>query len=253
MKNKTWTKEEMDYMYENYKGKVNVKKISIELNRSVTAIKARATKMGIGKWLEHQGYLTGNNVREILDKDPRAMAKLGLKFTKVGFFNVIKFENFVKWLKNNQDKWDSRKVEEYGLGVEPQWLKEKRKIDSSKPIISTKWTQKETEKLIAAYLLGKTVEEIAKEINRTCGGVNSKIVKLKSINKLPKKRIILKWTEEETKMLLELEKQNKTDIEIAYELGRDKIHIVDKRRNMRNRGLYTGMKGDKDEQTRICV
>ena len=94
------------------------------------------------------------------------------------------------------------------------------------------------------YLADKSFSELAESLNRSEGAIRSKINKLKYANKLPKKKIILRWSDEETNMLLDLEKNNLTDEEIAYELGRDKEHIVDKRRNLRNKGMYFGNKKD---------
>jgi len=43
-------------------------------------------------------------------------------------------------------------------------------------------------------------------------------------------------------MLLEFEKKGLSDKEIAYELGREKEHITQKRKFMRDNGKYHGYK-----------
>ena len=50
------------------------------------------------------------------------------------------------------------------------------------------------------------------------------------------------WTQEEMDMLLEFEKKGLSDKEIAYELGREKEHITQKRKFMRDNGKYHGYK-----------
>ena len=50
------------------------------------------------------------------------------------------------------------------------------------------------------------------------------------------------WSKEEINKMLELEKQGLTDKEIAYKLGRKRIHITDKRRMLRKQGLYESYK-----------
>lgn len=44
------------------------------------------------------------------------------------------------------------------------------------------------------------------------------------------------------KKMFELEKQGFTDKEIAKKLGREKLHISDKRRMLRKQGKYEGYK-----------
>lgn len=240
---KRWTKEELEYLQNNYKHS-KIKQIAKKLGRTEGAIGERAYFLGIGKWQENLGYLVSSKAGKLIGKDSRTLEKAGLKFKREGKLKVIELESFIKWLKNNQDKWDSRKLEEYGLGVEPEWLREKRKRDFIKPSFNKSWTKKETDLLIAGYIADKSFRELAESLNRSEGAIRSKISKLKVANKLPKNKIILRWSDEETNMLLELEKNNLTDEEIAYELGRDALHITDRRRNLRNKGLYIGKKGE---------
>lgn len=242
-----WTNEELEYLQSNYKH-TKIKKIAKKLNRTEGAVEERAYLIGVSNWKDNLGFISAYQAGKIIGKDSRTLQNAGLKFRREGKLKVIELESFIKWLKNNQDKWDSRKLEEYGLGVEPKWLREKRTRDFVKTTFNKAWTKKETDILIAGYLADKSFSELAESLNRSEGAIRSKINKLKVANKLPKKKIILRWSDEETNMLLELEKNNLTDEEIAYELGRDKEHIVDKRRNLRNKGMYFGNKKDFSNQ-----
>jgi len=86
----------------------------------------------------------------------------------------------LEWLKNNQDKWNSTRLDEYGLGVEPQWLKEKRKTDIDIPKRKFyKWTKQEDQKLILYYKQGKlTYKQIGEKLNRSESAVDHRLSKL---------------------------------------------------------------------------
>jgi len=45
------------------------------------------------------------------------------------YCNMIDFDTFVKWLEQNQDRYDSRTIEYLALGFEFDWLREKRRRD----------------------------------------------------------------------------------------------------------------------------
>ena len=45
----------------------------------------------------------------------------------------VKQEDLLEFLKAHQDIWDSRYLEIYGFGSEPEWLIKKRKEDSLYP------------------------------------------------------------------------------------------------------------------------
>lgn len=93
---------------------------------------------------------------------------------------LIKLEDFIKWLKAHQDLWDSRRLEPYALGYEPEWLVEKRKRDSEITTKSrgTKYTPYE-DALIVMYLKqDKTQKEIGALIGRSEASVNARIMRL---------------------------------------------------------------------------
>ena len=111
--------------------------------------------------------------------------KCGLKSKRIAplgvrKFTYIRFIDLVNWLKNNQEKWDSRRVELFSLGEEPEWLNIKRKSDEEIPINRfKKWNQYEDAQIICMYKQGKKHKDIALVLNRS---INSVQHRLKRIN-----------------------------------------------------------------------
>ena len=59
---------------------------------------------------------------------------LGLKYkiqkvSKSKSYKYVEIKDLYEFLQQNQNIWDSRNLEKNILGVEPNWLKEKRKLD----------------------------------------------------------------------------------------------------------------------------
>ena len=56
------------------------------------------------------------------------------------------------------------------------------------------------------------------------------------------KKINIRWKPIEVEIMYKLEKQGKTDSEIAEELGREIYHIRDKRKRLKRNNEYRGYK-----------
>lgn len=138
-----WTQEELDYIREVW-GDKTVPQIAKHLGRSVTAVKVKTARLGyIGqKWSGEM--MSARKVSELLGVDVHTVCdfwipKYGLKAKRrqLGVTKktttIIMFEDLLRWLEAHQDLWDSRRVEMYALGMEYDWLKEKRKADAEKP------------------------------------------------------------------------------------------------------------------------
>jgi hypothetical protein len=85
----------------------------------------------------------------------------------------------LEWCKEHQDLWDSRKVELFALGEEPEWLKTKRKLVTNKPKKTfQKWTRKEDNKAIDLFKFGYKYKDIAKELSRSTEAVERRLSRL---------------------------------------------------------------------------
>lgn len=249
---KNWTQEEESYLMDNW-GTMTIKNLARSLCRTEDAIIVRAKRLKLGS--PYMEYLNANQASQILGVDSHTVTdywiqKCGLKAKRQAMRNMpmwrICIDDLTEWLEQNQDKWDSRKVELYALGQEPEWMKEKRRADMKLPIQRfQKWTKKEEQLLMEYYRIGKSKKEIGHILGRTESGIQRKISRLKESGKLERSKIICHWGDEEIGMLLELERQGLSDAEIAWELGREAEHIVDKRRCLRKEGKYDGYKRDR--------
>ena len=208
----------------------------------------KAKRIGLGGCYKSTEYINANVVANTMGVDIHCVIdywikKCGLKARKKALIEIkmwfMRLEDLMKWLEANKDKWDSRKVEIYGLGSEPYWLKNKRDLDINIPDKQfKKWTTKDDARLIDYYKFGKRQSEIALILKRSESGIQRRISRLKERGILAKQNIKCKWTAKEDKLFKELEGKGLSDIKIAEELGRERIHIVDHRRNLRRNGLY---------------
>ena len=187
---KKWKKEEIEYLQENL-GNLSINYISKILNRSQDAIIVKAARLGIGGPTKKTDYLLPNIAGKMIGKDFKVIKYWidckGLKITYKVLKNkrrmLIKYEVFIKFLKDNQELWDSRKVEPYALGTEPNWLLLKRKIDRKKPRNSQqKWSKFDEIEAVRMKKEGYSIQEIADKINRSYPSVKRKLYDLRKEN-----------------------------------------------------------------------
>ncbi len=123
-------------------GNSTINAIQKKLNRGKEAIKIKATRLGLkGATSNSYKYITPCKVSKILGIDRHKVYRwinegvLKAKFQaicKERKMRCINFEDIIVYLEKNQSLWDSRKVEEYSLGYEYEWLKKKRIEDRRK-------------------------------------------------------------------------------------------------------------------------
>ncbi|MBE6160458.1 MAG: hypothetical protein E7157_05390 [Lactobacillales bacterium] len=138
LKHKAWTEEEEELLSDLW-GNKSIEYIAKKLNRSTSAIMNRVSKLGLGSHTENN--YDGIKIQEIADifnVDRNTIlvnwVALGLKIkvkniSKNRSYATVTIENLFKFLEQNQNIWDSRNLEENLFGIEPEWLKEKRKSD----------------------------------------------------------------------------------------------------------------------------
>jgi len=246
-----WIPEDIEYLEENW-GIVSLNFMEIKLDRTKNAILFKAKNIGLTKCYSSSEYVNANVVSKIMKVDRHCIIdywhdKCGLKARKKALIKMgmwfILLDDLMKWLEKNQDKWDSRKVENYGLGSEPQWLKDKRRNDIGVPEKHNQlWTKEEELLLINYYKHGKKQKEIGLAMHRSENSIQRKISRLKEKGLLHKQIIWIKWSEREEILFRKLEGKGLSDVGIAKKLGREEKHITDHRRNLRNKGLYIGRK-----------
>lgn len=219
-----WTDEEEKILRELW-GYQSIETIAKKLKRTPHALKLKAVKLGLGPMIKNNyEVLTINDISELLnvtrDRIVMTWVDLGLnlkkkRLTKTRTYYVVTIEDLITFLEEHQNEWDSRNLEVNILGVEPQWLREKRMRDlDENPLWYRKWTEEEIKKVEDLFKMGRTYEEIAAKVERSEWSVANLLRNRGYSYQLP-----IYWTEEEIKFLEE-NYLNMTYAEIAKQIGR---------------------------------
>ena len=133
-----WTKEEETLLSDLW-GTESLETIAKKLNRTVSSIKNKAFLLGLGSFKENN--YNGLTIKEISDLfnvniDIVSVSWIGLglkykvqKISKAKSYRYVEIKDLYEFLEANQNIWDSRNLEKNILGYEPEWLKQKRKLD----------------------------------------------------------------------------------------------------------------------------
>lgn len=186
MPKKTWTEEKVELLKDMW-GFKSIKVIAEKLEKTETAVILKAKSLGLGSAYTSE-LLNANQISQIFGVDRHVITDtwkdkynlpLKKKTIKKSYQWLISIEKLLKWCKENQKLWDSRKVELFALGSEPKWLKEKRKRDIEMPGRRFyKWTIEEDRKAVALFKIGYRYKDIAKVLNRSTDGVERRLSRL---------------------------------------------------------------------------
>jgi hypothetical protein len=180
--NRRWTKEEENFLVEKW-GKMKVSSISKKINRTEGAIKRKAVRLNLGvqmQWysVNEVAYMFGFSRRKVIFLiETGKISYLRDKTKKKRY--MIDEDSLMKFMKEYQNLWDTRKLTINIYQKKPNWFKEKEISDKN---ISIKkhnyWSEYETKILIDRYHKGWTLEAIAEEIGRSKCSVKNKLVKI---------------------------------------------------------------------------
>ena len=187
---KNWTYSEECFLHENW-GELNIKTIAKRLNRSIEAVKLKAQRLKLKAWAPSHECITLNQFHILmfgrcLESYTFAIWKReGLPIKKVKKINktylMIDFEQFIEWYKNHLTVIDISRTKDGDFGVEPDWLKEKRKADKMAAAYRMRsWTKQEDERLktlLKTYRYG--YREISIMLKRTEGSLKRRMNDLK--------------------------------------------------------------------------
>lgn len=234
---KKWTQEEIIYLEDSW-GVSSIPTIAKNLNRPIGGVKAKAYRIGLDQYLYSGGKVTLNLLIQNLGY--KSYTWIASQFFKYGCpiqnkkvnnrsVKVIDINEFWKWAKENQNILNFKEFEENSLGLEPEWVKEKRKEDklNLKKLNKGRLWTKEEENLLLAKLKSYryTCTELAKEFNRTESAILRKISKMKipyrPIPKNEKKINEIVWTKNENEKFIELYNSGYSIEEISYILKKN--------------------------------
>lgn len=156
-----------------------------KLNRTIDAIKIKASRLGLGSVLMGGDYITLNQLIIALSGHKESsylrkswVEKRGLPVHKKRvdkcYFNVVYIDEFWQWAEKHRSFIDFSKMEPLALGKEPEWVVEQRKKDYRALSLHRKdpWSPAEDSKLL--YLLGQQKYgylELSKMLNRSAGAI----------------------------------------------------------------------------------
>ncbi|HZK56683.1 MAG TPA: hypothetical protein VFD17_00100 [Clostridia bacterium] len=213
---RNWTKEEENYLAENW-GSISIPTIAKNLGRSVSAIQNKARRSDLGPFLESGDYISINQLmvamfgrgigkeytlKQWIDKG------LPIKTKKVNknSFKIIYLCDWWDWAEMNSTLIDFSKLEPLMLGKEPKWLEDQRKADQEKAFFKrSPWTPSEDDLL--ATLLNTyryTYRELSLRLNRTEGAIKRRMCDLGLKARPIRMSNYNPWTEEETKLMIDL-------------------------------------------------
>lgn len=183
-----WSPEEEEQLRELW-GLKTIPQISKIMERSHNAVLVKSKRLGLGAFKNSGEWLPALQIANILGIDVHTVTdywipKLSLPYKRIAprgkkYFKYIRLTDLMAWLESNLDKWDSRRVEPYALGNEPEWLQKKRKTDAaSSPRGCFKWTQHEDARLVTLYRRGVKIKDIAEELGRSPAGVEHRAARL---------------------------------------------------------------------------
>lgn len=220
---KPWTSEETEYLRENW-GNVSMDSISKHLNRTKVAIQLRASRLGLGPFLDNgYKYVTRHALLVALGYKSDSYKKIswiqnrGLKTHRIKVknqsFDVIYLNEFWKWAYENQYFLDFSKFEKYALGPEPKWVSNKRKNDCINTFKFTTLPWKEVEDLRLKRYIHENkygYKELSNKLNRTEGAIQRRICDLGIKERPIKADNHNKWSNDDYFNLGELIKQGAT-------------------------------------------
>lgn len=189
--NKRWTDEELEYLRESW-GNIPIKTLAINLQRTVTAIRVMGISLGLGSMMDNIEYVRLSEFvkysgikADYLKNTLVKKHNFPLKFRVICSHKryVVDLDEAEKWMEKNQSLYDGSKVRDELFAIMPDWLIEKRKIDSqTKRNISGRattkknWTDDEKAKLKEMLLQGKSNQEIADYFEITTGQLGRRII-----------------------------------------------------------------------------
>lgn len=231
---RNWTKTEIETLQEEW-GQYSIPTIAEHLGRSVNGIIIKAQRLELGAHLMSSQYISVNVLFKTLGI-PGGYAYTLNRFIKSGLkvrrhkvldnsFKVVDVDEFWAWLKNNKQMVDLSRMEEGGLGAEPEWAKNKRLEDwrrsqTIKPH-NTQWTEAEDKELMRLVKSFKyTYVEISHILHRSEGAIQRRLCDLKIKERPIKADNHILWTEEELNVLCEMVKNGSSYENISLSIGK---------------------------------
>lgn len=167
-------------------GSQSLTTIARKLNRSITALEVKITRMGLSHTKSCTGMLTAGELAKILKVDRNTVMQW-LHNHDLSYhqritrnkkrFTFINIDEFWIWAEKNRHKIDFSKLEPDELPPEPEWVTKERTIARQTTNYKA-WTKHEEKQVLEWYCCGKTLSEISEMLGRTRESIRKKIKRL---------------------------------------------------------------------------
>ena len=218
---RNWTEAEKNYLAEHW-GQFTVPSLCKRLNRSKNAILIMVQKLNLGAYYDSGDYITLHQLILALGYASSTMGYINKSWVKnrglpvhhkkhtEKVVKIVYLDEFWEWAEKNQAFLDFSKFEENALGLEAEWVKEKRKRDlrNTHSYTKTPWTPEEDaylKDLLKAHRF--TYAEISKRLKRTDGAIQRRICDLGIKERPVKAENHTLWTEDQIATLGKMIKQ----------------------------------------------
>ena len=229
--------------------------IARRLGRSVMAVEAQVREMGLGKFTDNSEWIPLTTVLEVVygritgGDEQRRMRKKGIPFHEKTYgrkrrvIRAVYIPELWPWLYENRRKIDFSRIEENIFGVEPAWVKEKRRFDVDEKLNGKRgghnasWEAWEDEKFRRMMRKGVTIRDAAKELRKK---ERALIVRRKVLGieehfiRLPARR----WTDEDVETLLTCFDKGMSWRQIGELLDRGAYACEAKYKKLQNPGYF---------------
>lgn len=249
-----WTSEDVDQLRELWGSRGGIPKIARVMGRSEASIKVRAMRLKLGPYLNGGELVSLLQVAQIIvgfddsgsiTYSMRRWEERGLPVHKTRVqrcaWKQVNIEEFWTWAKKNQDILDFSRFEENRLGMEPTWVKKKRKIDQRNRTLTTpkkcRWTPQEDALLTALCESGRhTHEDLQRTFRRTSSSIRRRIYDL-SLPR-PVKCSTVKWTPNDMRQLVEMVEAGYSHDWVAKTMNRSTQAVRGKIEWIKKKGLW---------------
>ena len=236
MSRKRWTADDIEQLREGWGCHGGLPKLAEEMGRSVAALKVKAVRLGLGPWLDARDHITLCQLIRLLTGSARPdigysytrmrLERMGLRIRRKrvcdSLFLVVDINDFWAYAEQHRDELDFSRLEENILGLEPDWVKEKRRQDvlNRRRLYpkNTYWGPQEDDALRQAIASGATYADLQQTLRRTSGAIRRRIYDL-SLPK-PARAAIQPWSEADLEKLKRLRAAGWSGDRIAREMGR---------------------------------
>lgn len=225
---RNWTNDEIAFLEEKW-GVKSIGAIAKALNRSITGVKIKAGRLGLGAFLESSDLISLNTIiREFKSNYSwtrgvweRNGCPIRTKKVNQCSFAVVDIDEFWEWAEQHKELFDFNKLEKNIFGIEPSWVSLARKASfENKPYsVRKQWTKDEDGILERMVKSGKPINEISQMLRRTEGAVRRRCFDIQ-LKQRPRKNKPSPWNDEEIKMLLKLRAAGNTWEIIGAKIGR---------------------------------